>query len=215
MAETTAEPTTPAKAKKGFPKRNDLAYKRGSGERLYLRVDADGVPNWEGVNKEDREKFKAVLQSPLTVKELGIEAPQVELPPPTLSPETVGVCLDVLCGAEGFLIAKFKKAPTFLVKECFSLDETEKALLIPPAQKLADKYSPDFLKKYADEANFLAVWLMITQSKMQILKVRMAEEAEKFKAKQAAAQAESQAEMDAKPIDVDEPMLTQTDHVMQ
>ncbi|MGA3168101.1 MAG: hypothetical protein ABSA41_12600 [Terriglobia bacterium] len=177
------EPKLEAVKVQPFPERKDLAYQRGGKtRRLQVRIDELGNPNLEGISKEDKPLWQHVLKHPETQKIFGL-APEVGTeaapPVPALSPATCGQFWDLFAVLEAVGFAWFYHCPRPLALEAFSLDEGDKAILVPPTQALAQKYGPEFLAKWGDEINLLMAFSLVNQGKYHAFRVRLAEEAKK------------------------------------
>jgi hypothetical protein len=175
-----------ASSGEGFPKRPELA---GSRRRsLRLKISGDGTPEFSALSREQKDNWKEVFSHPETSKALGLEPKQA--PPtleiPKLGAQETGMLWEIIMALTAWGVAGFYKAPRALAVECFSLDETDKAILIPPTQELISKYAPELMLKYSAEASLLLALGFVMKEKTGILKARLAELAKQPPAEQPA-----------------------------
>lgn len=158
-----------------FPKRPELA---GSRRRsLRLKISGDGTPEFSALSREQKDNWREVIAHPETSKALGLEPKQAQPAPeiPKLGAQETGMLWEIIMALAAWGIAGFYKAPRALTVECFSLDETDKAILIPPTQELVSKYAPELMLKYSAEASLLLALGFVMKEKTGILKTRLAE----------------------------------------
>lgn len=194
MEKPNKSPDKPAATETaGFPKRADLAASRR--RTLRLKVSNDGTPEFQGLSREQKDNWREVLSHPATAKALDLESkPPIKEEIPLLPPEQTGMLWDIILALAAWGVAGFYKAPRAVAVECFSLDETDKAILVPPTQQVISKYAPELMMKYSAEVSLLLALGCVMKEKTGLLRLRMIELAaaeKKLKEEKAAGQGET------------------------
>jgi hypothetical protein len=145
---------TSEKAKKHFPVREPEKAVE-SRRTLTLRFTEDGKVDWSSFSEKTRDRIKEILADPETVQALGIETGKSEAAPEfaleLLDPETLSELLDDLGTFEAWAFSRIFKIPVKDAEEICVYTTDQKARLTGPAQRVANKYLPEFLLRYHDE----------------------------------------------------------------
>lgn len=158
-------------------------------QTLTLRLDSEsGAPLWSKLSERTLSHWREILAHGETQKAFKLGVPLEQAPAQIISPEAVGSILDAFGLIEARFFAWRYKLPLETVGPIFVYQPVEKALLIPPTQKLLAKYGPEFLQKYGDEITLGFLLVSITNAKAaHCAKVaRDLREAEKEKPKETA-----------------------------
>lgn len=145
----------------GFVERA-IADKGGSGrKRLGFNVNEAGAVDWEGTQAAKRKEIiDAIKNCPDAMKALGQNAEEVQF-----TEKDVASALGFLNGinklSTKIVLARFKKMQVEdeILDACFDNPdpETQKEL-VARGTRLANKYSTEWMRKYADEIFFAALY---------------------------------------------------------
>ena len=149
---------------------------KGSGSTIAIRVKPDGSPDLESMHAKTKEKLKSFLSHPATVTEFGLTTAKLDAA--AFDPVAVGTIFD-MAGTLRSKIYQIKTGlPDVVADAIGSYSETEKAVIVPLAQKVLAKHSSEWMQKWGDEIS-----LCLTLSMFELMKFRMImAEYEKMKA---------------------------------
>ena len=152
-----------------FPLREDVAIPSADRRTLTLKLDDAGAPVWDKFTPPVREAWEKVLAHESTKAAFGVAkvAEPGEVGGPVLEPESVGVLFDLLAQGEALLFSAVYKVPHAQVLPLLIFSPQEKALVVPPAMRLADKYGKEILAKWGDELTLAALVGMISLQKLR------------------------------------------------
>ena len=161
----TAEPSKAGPP--AFPLREDVSVPTADRRTLTLKLDDSGAPVWDKFTPPVREAWEKVLAHESTKAAFGVAkvAEPGEVSGPVLEPETAGVVFDLLAQGEAVLFSALWKLPYAEVLPLLIFSPQEKALVVPPALRLADKYGKELLAKWGDEITLAALVGMISLQK--------------------------------------------------
>jgi len=153
----------------GFPLRDDVPIPGSDRHTLTLKLDEAGAPLWDKFTPPVREAWEKVFTHETTRAAFGVTkvAEPSEVSVPVLNPETAGLVFDLLAQAQAIVLAAAWKLPYAEVLPLLLFSPQEKALVVPPAMRLADKYGKEFLAKWGDEVTLAALVGMISLQKIR------------------------------------------------
>jgi hypothetical protein len=135
-----------------FPERADAAA--SAEHTLYLKLDADGNPQWSRMTPRTLETWKKLFEHPSTAAQFSAQA----LPPEDKSckPEDAATLLTWLAAGQGFFLARLTGIPRADAMEICALTPEERGSQEPRLARLLNKYGANVLAKYGDEIFFAA-----------------------------------------------------------
>lgn len=141
--------------------------------RLNLPLTADGFFALGSMQAKNREKLVKALSDPNLGAALGVSVPT---PAQNTSNDGIPVDLvtalwDALSGLSVTWAAKYYPANA---AQAIKLSKEESAALAAPTAKIIDKYFPNVLGKYQDEAQLGMMLAMIVSGKLAVLKAAAA-----------------------------------------
>ena len=155
--EILSEPTI--EGLKQTPQQEPFPERSVTGQRVSVSVPigADGKPDWSKLSKNRREKLRAILKDPETLKQFGLTESVGEVPI-VVDPAFVHSALNFLGEFQAQIIHSKYKLSIEEARAIAYYTDPEKQMLTPPAQRVLSKRAPDFITKYGDEI-ILAVTL--------------------------------------------------------
>jgi hypothetical protein len=123
-----------------------------AGQTLYLKVDADGNPQWSRMTAPTVEKWRQIFRHPSTASQFAAEA----LPPEDKAalPADAGELLLWLAIGQAIVFSHLTGIPVAHALVICALSEEEKKKLEPRAARLLNKYGGDWIARYGDEVFF-------------------------------------------------------------
>lgn len=143
---------------------------RFSGKRISLKVDQNGEIQWSDVSEDTKKRLSDALQKPGSAEILGLPNPtSTGVDVAEFSEDNIRAVLNVTTKMSGIgmsilsraLGAKFGMTPVDvdIAINSFKLSDEADAELTPRGTRLANKYSNEFMKKYADEIAFAGMFV--------------------------------------------------------
>lgn len=176
-----------------FRPRTDTPGRGATAEYINLRLplNADGKVDVERLRDKSKQTLTDVLKDEQLKLALGIGeagAPAIEF-----DPKLIAAAYDWLGGLEAMMIQLWLRVPAEQAKEIWIYTQQDKALLVPATQAVLAKHSPEWLARYKEEVQFIALFGLVTSTKVRAsIVARDAAKKEKEAKEAAKAEAEPQ-----------------------
>jgi hypothetical protein len=109
----------------------------------------DGKPDLEGMRPAARERLKNLVADPEFQAKYNLQPGGEE--GLVIDPQVASSMLDTLGSLQAGIVATKYGIPYNQAAKIAAYTDPEKAMLIPPTQRVLGKRAPDFVKKYGDE----------------------------------------------------------------
>lgn len=142
--------------------------------RLNLPLTADGFFALGSMQTKNREKLVKALSDPNLGAALGVSVPT----PSAATPSAEGIPVDLVAALwdalSGLSVTWAAKHYPPQAAAAIKLSKEETGALAAPTAKIIDKYFPNALGKYQDEAQLAMLLAMIVSGKLAVLKAAAA-----------------------------------------
>jgi hypothetical protein len=144
--------------------------------RIAIPTRADGLPAFDRMRDDNKEKLRQWLTSPDVAKGLGVTStPLASSADDALPPEIVEAAIVAFGRIESMLLGWYTKAPANVVAAIVPFSPDETRVLMPLTSKVLNKYAGGLLGKYGDEVALATMVVMMTGAKLQALGQVMAQ----------------------------------------
>jgi hypothetical protein len=141
--------------------------------RISIPLKADGVFDWDSMQERTKERardsFKKSMTDSAFLKECGAAPVAVTTPAQIVTPQSVGVLMDVIARVEAGVYAKKTALPYDDVYEVCKWDAQEHKILDTQASAIANKYIPPSWLQYADLGVFATTMFALMKHKAALV----------------------------------------------
>jgi hypothetical protein len=131
------------------------------------KLDENGKVDWAGVRAKTRERWEQLTRDPDFLKEFSLQVATAG--PVEIDPQFVKTTLDMMGGCMALVISLRYHLPHDVAAQIAAYTDPEKAILLPPMQRVLGKWAPELVAKWGDE--FMLVVLM---AQINLVKFRAA-----------------------------------------
>lgn len=140
-------------------------------DRLSFYLSPDGIPAWDRISPQTKEKLTSILQNKLVHKELGFSVEEVKQAEAalTIGDEEANALLDLLSSIDSMAASMIYKIPSEITSQAFAFTPEHRKKINPPLTRVLNKWAPAMLKTWKDEIGVAIVLSAVLNSQVRLM----------------------------------------------